>query len=90
LDTQLTDPPPIHPACLVQQPLQADDHFASQYAPTIFWYPYQVVLQTVFCMGPGLIFSHAQILPEIAPLRQLPPGGASKTGHSSPGLKTWG
>jgi len=90
LDTQLTDPPSVHPTCFVQQPFQAGGYFASQYAPTIFRYPYQVVLQAVFRMGSGAIFSHSQIMPEIAPLRQVPPGSASKGGHSSPGLKAWG
>jgi hypothetical protein len=41
-------------------------------------------------MGPSLIFGHDQIMPEIAPLRQVPPGSASKGGHSSPSLKAWG
>ena len=90
LDTQLTDPPLIHPACFVQQLSQADDHFASQYTPTIFRYPHQVVLQAVFRMGPSLISGHSQIMSEFAPLRQVPPGFASKGCHSSPGLKAWG
>jgi hypothetical protein len=89
-DTQRTNPPPIHPACLVQQSPQADGYFTSQYPPTIFRYPHQVVLQAVFRMGPGLISGHGQIMPEIAPLRQVSPGYASKGGHSSPGLKAWG
>jgi hypothetical protein len=49
-----------------------------------------VVLQAVFRMGSGAVFSHSQIMPEIAPLRQVSPGSAPKGGHSSPGLKTWG
>ena len=31
-----------------------------------------------------------QTMPEITPLRQVPPGFASKGCHSSPGLKAWG
>ena len=84
-DTQLTDPPLIHPACFPQQLPQADDHFASQYSPTILRYPHQVVLQTVFGMGPSLVSGHSQIMSEFAPLRQVPPGYASKGCHSSPG-----
>jgi len=56
----------------------------------IWLYPYQMVLQTVFRMGPSLIFGHSQIIPEIAPLRQVPPSSVSKGGHSSPGLKACG
>jgi hypothetical protein len=90
LEAQLTDPPPIDPAPLVQQLFQPDDHSASQYAPTIFQYPYQVVLQTVSLMRPSLIFGHSQIMSEFAPLRQVSPSLASKGCHSSPALKTWG
>jgi hypothetical protein len=90
LDTQLTDPPSVHPTCIVQQPFQAGGYFTSQYAPTIFRYPYQVVLQAVFRMRPGAIFNHSQIMPETPPLRQVSPGSAPKGGHSSPGLKAWG
>jgi hypothetical protein len=89
-DTQLTDPPPIHSTCFVQQPFQADGYFAPQYAPAIFRYPYQVVLQTVFRMGASAVFSHSQIMPEITPLRQVSPGYAPKGGHSSPGLTLLG
>ena len=56
----------------------------------IFRYPHQVVLQTVFRMGPRLVSSHSQIMSQFAPLRQVPPGSASKGCHSSPGLKAWG
>src|SRR4030042_1160042 len=66
-DTQLTDPPLIHPACFPQQLPQADDHFASQYPPTILRYPHQVVLQTVFRMGPSLVSGHSQIMSEFDP-----------------------
>src|SRR4030043_2352257 len=34
--------------------------------------------------------SHSQIMSQFAPLRQVPPGSASKGCHSSPGLKAWG
>jgi hypothetical protein len=37
-----------------------------------------------------MIFGHDQIMSEFAPLRQVPPGFASKGCHSSPGLKAWG
>jgi len=60
LDTQFTGPPLIHPACFVQQRLQAADYFTSQYAPTIFRYPHQVVLQAVFRMSASLIFGHTR------------------------------
>jgi len=90
LDTQFTDPPSVHPTRLVQQPFQAGGYFASQYAPTIFRYPHQVVLQAVSRMGSGAIFSHSQIMPETTPLCQVPPGSAPKGSHSSPGLKAWG
>ena len=73
-DAQLTRPPLIDPACFIQQLFQADDHFASQYTPTIFRYPHQVVLQTVSHMGPSLIFSYSQIMPEFTPLHQVSPG----------------
>jgi hypothetical protein len=81
LDTQLTNPPLIDPACFIQQLSQADDHFASQYAPTILRYPHQVVLQSVFRMGPSLIFGHGQIISKFAPLRQVSPGFAPGTIH---------
>jgi len=67
----LADPPSIHATSFVHQFFQADAYFALQNSFSIFWYPYQMILEPMFCMRACGVASHNQIMPDWPPLRQL-------------------